>query len=176
MRPCYNEAVSRKIIIIRGNSGSGKSTIARYVRDELGEKVMFLQQDVLRRDILKVADKAGNPVVGLIQLLAMHGRNNDYDILLEGILSEHKYGEMLRNLIPEFDKAFVYYLDISFEETLRRHNLRHKHSAFGETEMREWWLEKDFLNVKHERIFDEYLSEEEVTNKILQDIRDHSNS
>ena len=61
----------QKLIIIRGNSGSGKSTIASRIRSELGDKVMFLQQDVLRRDILKVKDKVGNPVVGLMICISL---------------------------------------------------------------------------------------------------------
>lgn len=159
--------MAQKIIIIRGNSGSGKSTIAQRVRDELGEKVMFLQQDVLRRDILKVKDKEGNPVIGLIEQLALYGKKTGYDVLLEGILSENKYGSMLRNLIGEFDESYVYYMDIPFNETLRRHNLRYKNSDFGEAEMREWWKEKDYLNVEGEKILGETLSEDELVASVL---------
>ena len=160
----------QKLIIIRGNSGSGKSTIASRIRSELGDKVMFLQQDVLRRDILKVKDKVGNPVVGLIKKLAIYGKETGYDLVLEGILSENKYGDMLRSLTKEFDSAYVYYLDIPFEETLRRHNTRHKNSDFGEHEMREWWKEKDYLGVENERILSENLSEDELVELILSDV------
>ena len=160
----------QKLIIIRGNSGSGKSTIADRIRSELGEKVMFLQQDVLRRDILKVKDKEGNPVIGLIKQLAIYGKNNGYDVLLEGILSENKYGEMLRALLSEFDETYAYYLDIPFDETLRRHGLRHKNNDFGEVEMREWWREKDYLHIESEKIFDESLSEDDLVSLILSNV------
>lgn len=166
--------MTQKLIIIRGNSGSGKSTVARRIRNELGENVMFLQQDVLRRDILKVKDKAGNPVIELIKLMALHGRKEGYDILLEGILSESKYGQMLRSLIDTFDEAYVYYMDISFNETLRRHSLRYKNGDFGEAEMREWWREKDYLDVDSERILGEDLSEDELVELILSDITNNS--
>ena len=160
----------QKLIIIRGNSGSGKSTIASSIRSELGDKVMFLQQDVLRRDILKVNDKVGNPVVGLIKRLAVYGKETGYDVVLEGILSKNKYGDMLCSLTEEFDAVYVYYLDIPFEETLRRHNMRHKNSDFGEDEMREWWKEKDYLGVENERILGENLSEDELVEVILSDV------
>lgn len=162
--------MTQKLIIIRGNSGSGKSTIAQRVRDELGEKVMFLQQDVLRRDILKVNDKEGNPVIGLIEQLAVYGKNTGYDVLLEGILPENKYGSMLRNIIGEFEESYVYYMDIPFNETLRRHNLRHKNSDFGEAEMREWWIEKDYLGVEGEKILGDALSEDELVMLVLDDL------
>lgn len=110
--------MSSKLNIIRGNSGSGKSTIAQRIRDELGEKIMFLQQDVLRRDILKLKDKEGNPVIGLIEQLALYGKKTGYDVLLGGILSEHKYGSMLRDIIGEFEESYVYYMEVPFNETL----------------------------------------------------------
>jgi len=162
--------MSQKLIIIRGNSGSGKSTVAHRVREELGDKVMFLQQDVLRRDILKVKDKEGNPVIGLIEQLAMYGKKNGYDVLIEGILSYNKYGEMLRGLVAEFDESYVYYLDIPFEETLRRHNARSKNNDFGEAEMKEWWRDKDFLDVNGEMILGESLSEDELVKTIVKDV------
>lgn len=162
--------MAQKLIIIRGNSGSGKSTISQRVRDELGGKVMFLQQDVLRRGILKVEDKEGNPVIGLIEQMALYGKKMGYDVLLEGILPENKYGSMLRNIIGEFEESYVYYMDISFNETLRRHNLRHKKSDFGEAEMREWWREKDYLGVEGEKMLGESLSEDELVALILEDL------
>lgn len=164
--------MTQKIIIIRGNSGSGKTTVAGRVRAGLNSKVMFLQQDVLRRDILKVADKEGNPVIGLIEQVAMYGKNLGYDILIEGILSDKKYGDMLRKLIVGFDEVYVYYFDVSFEETLRRHEKRSKNAEFGEPEMREWWKEKDYLGVKGERIIGDELSEDDVVKLILSDLRD----
>jgi len=160
----------QKIIIIRGNSGSGKTTIAHRVREELGDKVMFLQQDVLRRDILKVKDKEGNPVIGLIEQLAMYGKRTGYDVLLEGILSNNKYGSMLKGLVAEFDESHVYYLDIPFTETLRRHNSRSKNNDFGETEMKEWWRDKDFLGVSGETIVGENLSEDELVEIVTKDV------
>lgn len=162
----------QRIIIIRGNSGSGKSTVAARVRDALGERTMFLQQDVLRRGILKARDKAGNPVIGLIKELALYGKRNGYDVVLEGILAERKYGDMLRGLLSEFDESYVYYMDISFEETLRRHSIRHKNNDFGEAEMREWWQEKDYLGINGERTIGEELTEDESTNAILEDIQE----
>ncbi len=162
--------MAQKLVIIRGNSGSGKSTIARRIRDELGEKVMFLQQDVLRRDILKIEDRLGNPVIGLMNQLAIYGNDTGYDVIIEGILSEKKYGSMLRALAEEFGKSYVYYMDISFDETLRRHSLRHKFNDFGEVEMREWWIEKDYLGFENERILGDELSEDELVTLVLDDI------
>lgn len=57
-------------------------------------------------------------------------------------------------------------MDISFNETLRRHNLRYKNNDFGEVEMREWWKEKDYLGVEGEKTLAEALSEDELARVI----------
>ena len=46
----------RKLIILRGNSGSGKSTIAKELQSRFGTNTMLISQDVIRRDMLKVKD------------------------------------------------------------------------------------------------------------------------
>ena len=165
--------MDQKIILIRGNSGSGKSTVANRVRDELSGKAMFLQQDILRRNILKIEDKEGNPCVGLIENLVLYGKSLGYDIVLEGILSKKKYGDMLHKILNEFDKAYVYYFDISFDETLRRHKLREKSVEFGESEMSEWWKEKDYLGVPSEVVFHDNMTEDDLVKQILYDVSLH---
>ena len=49
----------KKLITLRGNSGSGKTTIARALQEKFGKNTMLLSQDVIRRDILKTNDGAG---------------------------------------------------------------------------------------------------------------------
>lgn len=44
------------LIIIRGNSASGKSTIAKQLQAELGEDTLLLSQDYLRREMLGTKD------------------------------------------------------------------------------------------------------------------------
>lgn len=45
------------LIIIRGNSASGKSTIAKQLQAELGENTLLLSQDYLRREMLGTKGK-----------------------------------------------------------------------------------------------------------------------
>ena len=47
------------LIIIRGDSGSGKTTIAKALHNELGEDALLLSQDVVRREMLQVHDRPG---------------------------------------------------------------------------------------------------------------------
>lgn len=42
-----------RLIVIRGNSGSGKSTVAKALRETYGSGVAWVSQDLIRRIILK---------------------------------------------------------------------------------------------------------------------------
>ncbi|MBC7459614.1 kinase [Candidatus Saccharibacteria bacterium] len=157
-----------KLVIIRGNSGSGKSTVARLVREKLGENTMLVPQDVVRREMFYVKDRVGNPAINLISKIALYGNEVGYNVVLEGILSKKLYDNMLNNLISEYsDNAYVFYMDVSFEETLRRHDTKPKRHEYGLEKMIEWWLEKDYLNLPNEYIIPENYDATEAVDYIL---------
>jgi hypothetical protein len=123
---------------------------------------------------LKTPDVPNNDAVELIYELAMYGQRKGRDVIIEGILSKNKYGEMLSKLIDSFNgdtKAF--YLDVSFEETLRRHATKpaQKAQEFGEKEMRQWWRDKDYLEVEGETILPESLSEADLLKALMLAVR-----
>jgi adenylate kinase family enzyme len=157
-----------RLIIIRGNSGSGKSTIALKLRRAMGYQTMLIPQDVVRRDIVRVADEPGNPAIQLIEDIARYGKSIQYDVIVEGILGKEKYGPMLERLVSIFDLTYAFYFDVSFEETLKRHQYKtDKKHEFGEKEMREWWLENDILDIPNEVLIPGSLTEDETLELIV---------
>ena len=42
-----------RLIVLRGNSGSGKSTVAKALREAYGRGVAWVSQDLIRRTILR---------------------------------------------------------------------------------------------------------------------------
>lgn len=48
-----------KLIILRGNSGSGKTTVARALQRKFGRNTLFLSQDTVRREMLWAHDGYG---------------------------------------------------------------------------------------------------------------------
>src|SRR5687767_8580023 len=92
-----------KLIVIRGNSGSGKSAVAREVRRRYGRGCALIEQDYLRRIVLREHD--GAQVAGLApRLIATTARTalgGGYHVVLEGILAADVYGEQLRSLIAD---------------------------------------------------------------------------
>ncbi|MNQ11710.1 hypothetical protein D3C85_246010 [compost metagenome] len=164
-----------KLIIIRGNSGSGKSTIAKEVRSRIGDglsdNTMLIQQDTLRRDILRERDMLEKrSTIDLIELMADFGRKQGRTVILEGIFTVKKYGAMLDKLASKFDEVYVYYFDLPFEETLVRHKSKSNAHEFGEKEMRDWWNEKDFLGMPNEKTLNEEMDIEDIVGQIIRDI------
>ncbi|KZK05960.1 hypothetical protein [Lactococcus cremoris] len=98
---------------------------------------MLISQDEIRLKILNVKDRVDNPTADLIKTIALFGKSRFKIIIIEGILSTHKYKNMLSDLVSSFKyNSYLYYFDIPFEETVRRHNTRYKSSLWGEETMK----------------------------------------
>lgn len=161
-----------KLIIIRGNSGSGKTSTAKGLQNYLGHGTLLVSQDVVRREMLKVQDREGNLSIDLIRQIAEYGKNKCEFVIVEGILYKKRYGKMLKNLIQFYDqKAYVFYFDLPFEETVLRHNSREKKTEFGEDSLRAWWNPNDYLGVKGEMKLTSDMLQDEVMKVILNQLQ-----
>lgn len=163
---------STKLVIIRGNSGSGKSSVAKAVRERYGRGCALVEQDYLRRIILKELDKDGGlapDFIGhTIRFLLDHGQH----VILEGILSARRYGPMIRRLLREHRGASsVFYLDVSFEETLRRHQMRPQAAEFTAEDMRGWYLTHDVLGTEGEHVIGEQSSFDATVECVISRLR-----
>lgn len=158
-----------KIILIRGNSGSGKTTVATRLQSILGNGTLLISQDVVRREMLKVKDRPNNLSIGLIETMITYGKNHCEYIIIEGIMAENKYGDMLRNALSDPRNVFAYYYDLSFEETVARHNTKIG-TDFGEEKMKLWFTDQDFIGLENERSISEEISENEMIEIVLNDL------
>ena len=160
-----------KLIILRGNSGSGKTTTGEALQRKFGRGTMLISQDVVRREMLFVKDGPNPEASKLLLELALYGKSNCNIVILEGILNSKWYKNLFEDLLDEFkDQIFAYYFDIPFEETLIRHQQKPNAHEFGEKEMREWWNEKDLLNIIPELLLYKELSLNEIVDIIYQDV------
>lgn len=160
-----------KLIIIRGNSGSGKTTTAKNLQNHFGLGTLLVSQDTVRREMLKVKDREGNLSIDLIRQIAEYGKDKCEFVIVEGILYKGRYGEMLNNLIQFYNhKAYTYYYDLSFEETVIRHNSRSKKIEFGVDSLRAWWNPKDYLGVDEETILTHDMSENDILKLICRQL------
>ncbi len=141
----------RKLIILRGNSGSGKSTVAKELQNRLGQNTMIISQDEIRRNMLNVKDGEDTPALPLMKELLIYGSRHSEFVILEGIMNREWYKPLFELAIQLYDaEVYAYYFDLTFEETLKRHLTRPKCQEFGEEAMRRWWREKDFSDVLNE--------------------------
>ncbi len=102
-----------RLIVLRGNSGSGKTSVARAVRQAHGYGLALVGQDVVRRELLRERDVAGGVNIGLIDTIARHCLDNGYHVLLEGILTAERYGPMLQALHRDHaGTSAFFYLDV----------------------------------------------------------------
>lgn len=160
-----------KLVIIRGNSGSGKTTVAKGLQKKLGHGTMLISQDVVRREMLYVKDGEKPKVEELLFQLAMYGKNNCDVVILEGILNSKWYNNLFERLLKEFENnIFAYYFDIPFEETLERHKQKPNAHEFGEAEMREWWHEKDLLQCIPETLLGQEPEKDEIINMMYEKV------
>ena len=81
-----------RLIVLRGNSGAGKSTVARALREAYGRGVAWVSQDLIRRIILKEKDRPGAANIGLIDQVARYSLDHGYHVVLDGIF----YGQSLK--------------------------------------------------------------------------------
>ena len=141
----------RKLIILRGNSGSGKTTIAKELQNRFGSNTMLISQDVIRRDMLKVKDGENTQALPLMKELLIYGSNHSNVVILEGIMYADWYKPLFELAVKLYGtEVHAYYFDLTFEETLKRHQTKPNCHEFGEEAMRRWWREKDFSDVLHE--------------------------
>jgi hypothetical protein len=90
-------------------------------------------------------------------------------VLLEEMHADH-YGRMLAGLVVDHaDLARAYYLDVPWAETLRRHASKPQAAEYGESEMRDWYRERDLLPGGLEQIVPASSSLDETVRRILAD-------
>lgn len=160
-----------KLILIRGNAGSGKTSLATALQERLGPNTMLLSQDQIRRTMLHAKDGFHTPTIPVLLSLLAVGQNLCDHIILEGILRSDWYAPVFEAIAQQFAGAiYAYYYDLPFEETLRRHLTRPKATEFGEDSLRRWWVEKDYLTQIAETRLTAELSLDQALETILADL------
>jgi predicted ABC-type ATPase len=104
------------LVVIRGNSASGKSSLAEQVRADYRRGVAIVGQDLLRRQVRRERPTPGAANIGLIDLVARHALEHGFHTIVEGILEGSVYGAMLTTLVAGHQAAggtaACYYLDV----------------------------------------------------------------
>jgi predicted kinase len=161
-----------RLIVLRGNSASGKSTVAAQIRALYRRGVAIVAQDNLRRIVLQERDVPGGANIGLIEQVARYALDAGYHTIVEGILSAARYGAMLQRLTDSYTgPSYLYYLDVPFEETMRRHAGKPQAAEYGRAEMSQWYRDKDLLPGGVEAVIPADSSLDNTVQRIMRDAK-----
>lgn len=143
------------LIIIRGNSGSGKSTLARMLQLRMGRGTANIGQDHLRRIILRGQNIPDGDNIAFIRDTARYCLGLGYHVIVEGILCEECYGDMLRSLYAEHvGLKHAFYLDVPLDETPKRHEGKPLRAEVEPWMDADWYKPHDVLGLVDEIVLD----------------------
>ncbi|MFF2548948.1 AAA family ATPase [Kitasatospora sp. NPDC058063] len=158
------------LVVVRGPSGAGKSSVAARLRAAYGRGIAVVAQDVLRRDVLRERDVPGGANIGLIDLVARHALDHGFHVVVEGILAADRYGPMLARLAADHrGRSFLYYLDVDFDETVRRHATRPLAAEVSPEQMAGWYQAHDVLPDGLEHVVGRHSTLDSTVTRILTD-------
>lgn len=160
--------IDTKLIVLRGPSGSGKSSTAKELRLAQTEKMALIEQDHFRRIVLKEKDVPNGLNADLIKQTVLFGLEHSFHVIMEGIFHSGRYIDMFQEILKKHpSNNYFFYFDIPFEETLRRHKFKPNKHEFDEKEMRDWYKEKDLLNFVQETLIPETSSVEQTIDTLI---------
>lgn len=156
------------LIVLRGNSASGKTTVAAELQRTLGPGTANIGQDHLRRVLLREHDVANGDNIGLLANTIRYCAGIGYDVIVEGILVAKHYREMLCDVMADHPgPSHVFYLEVSLNEALRRHRERPLGHEVPSEEFRNWCAPDDLLGVSGEVVLDATAGVEVTTSAIM---------
>ena len=165
--------MTSKLIVIRGPSGSGKSTVAKALFKNATRKTCLIEQDYYRfifrsRDDGSKANSA--TIHKMIKDNILTALNDGYDVILEGVLASQSYVDDLNEIIIKHPtENYLFYFDISLEETVKRHRTRPSRntSTYAEGDLRTFYPEVYVPAHDSEKIISETSSADETLTHIV---------
>lgn len=128
----------------------------------------LIEQDYLRRIVLKEKDIQNGINIQLIKNTALFALEHSFDVIMEGIFDAERYRTTFEEILSKHPhNNYFFYFDISLEETLRRHLSKPNKDEFGEIEMRGWYKNKDLLTCINEVIIHETSTLQESVDLII---------
>lgn len=161
-----------KLIVIRGPSGSGKTTVAKRLQSGLTNPSLLLCEDEIRFKFSnwKQPDHKACKELALVSILS--GLESGFDVIYEGISNVETYDQYFQKVFAEHpqDNHF-FYLDVSFPETVRRHDTRPQKTDFTAAEMKRWRAYASPTGYTGEIIIREESSLEQTVHRIMKVVK-----
>lgn len=157
-----------RFIVLRGPSASGKSTVAAKILQTSTNKIATVELDLIRHNILHDQEDARDLSAEMCKDLILKALDAGYDVITDGIANMIHYRQMFDEIIQLHPSDnYMYYFDISLEETLKRHQTRPKKGDYNEDDLRGWYKSASPSGYGFEQRINETMSLEQITQKIL---------
>lgn len=75
-------SANSRLIVLRGNSGSGKSAVAQALRGSLNEETAWIEQDYFRRIVLGEKERPGAANTELLDIAARFCLDRGFTVIL----------------------------------------------------------------------------------------------
>ena len=120
--------------------------------------------------MLRERDMPAGANIGLVDLVARYALSHGFNVIVEGIFHADHYAEMLMALINDHQgRTCCYYLDVPFDESLRRHAGKPQASQYGATEMKAWYCELDLLPGGTEQVIPAAMPQDAIVRRVMAD-------
>lgn len=162
-----------RLIVVRSNSASGKSSVAAGLREKFGRNLAIVDQDNLCRTVLCERDRPGGANIGLIDLTARYALDHGFHAVVEGNLRAGRCGTMLQGLVRAHrGVSRCHYLHVPYAETVLRHATKPdaqylKHVTADR--LRDWYREKGLLPEAPETVIDAAGTLDDTIRQILRE-------
>lgn len=156
-----------KLIVIRGPSGAGKSTVSQKVFKRSSRPTLLVSEDRMRKMFSDHHIAGHDAARELATESVLLGLRNGYDVIYEGILNIKTHRKQFEDIFATHPKEnYFFYLEASFDETVKRHKTRPEKSEFTPKAMEKWWNYASPTGLPFETIIPETSSLEETIKTI----------
>lgn len=157
-----------KFVVIRGPSGSGKSTVAKELQKVCPVSTLLIQEDKIRFMFSNWEEPAHTASKKLATTAILSGLDSGFDVIYEGISNIKTYKAYFDEIfIQHPNDNYFFYLDVSFEETIKRHEERPERSEFGIEDMKRWREYASPTGYEFETIIQQESSITETVDRIM---------
>lgn len=140
-----------KLLVIRGATGSGKSSLANYIHNYIVGSSVLLPQDVFTVDFIKNESSLFKASLDALETSARAYLNSDTVVILEGVFSAKHWEEMIYRLSVDTERHY-FFLSTTVDTSIERAGKREKSAQITEEDVRLWHPKSTPLHAANETV------------------------
>lgn len=157
-----------KLIIIRGPSGVGKSTVAKALMKRTKRPTVLVDLDHYRFSFVNPPNHAHDLEYEMSGSDVLIGLRLGFDVIFDGNFTATAHDPLLAKWFSAHpEENYLFYLDASLNETLKRHETK-SHPRISTDKMKEVYQYASAIGHENEVIIPESSSLEQTVEQIAQ--------